>query len=195
LGFLSAFDNVLSQDSLLPFDRVNENLQNIQPPTQQEPLSPPPPPPQQFNNNKINFTIKPMVNMDDMELEELGSQFNGIVTDDELASLNIKDLNRKLKEKGLSKETIEKLKQRRRTLKNRKYATDCREKKDSEVQTLEESKETETDSIASLESENEELRDKLQKLKSHYMKLYDFAKKNNIELKPRNVPMGSIESA
>jgi len=192
---LSAFDNVLSQDSLLPFDRVNENLQNIQPPTQQEPLSPPPPPPQQFNNNKINFTIKPMVNMDDMELEELGSQFNGIVTDDELASLNIKDLNRKLKEKGLSKETIEKLKQRRRTLKNRKYATDCREKKDSEVQTLEESKETETDSIASLESENEELRDKLQKLKSHYMKLYDFAKKNNIELKPRNVPMGSIESA
>jgi hypothetical protein len=194
LGFLSAFDNVLSQDSLLPFDRVNENLQHIQPPIQQ-PLSPPPPPPQQFNNNKINFTIKPMVNMDDMELEELGSQFNGIVTDDELASLNIKDLNRKLKEKGLSKETIEKLKQRRRTLKNRKYATDCREKKDSEVQTLEESKETETDSIASLESENEELRDKLQKLKSHYMKLYDFAKKNNIELKPRNVPMGSIESA
>lgn len=65
-----------------------------------------------------------MVNMDDMELEELGSQFNGIVTDDELASLNIKDLNRKLKEKGLSKETIEKLKQRRRTLKNRKYATE-----------------------------------------------------------------------
>merc|ERR1712062_552810 len=122
----------------------------------------------QFNNNKINFTIKPMVNMDDMELEELGSQFNGIVTDDELASLNIKDPNRKLKEKGLSKETIEKLKQRRRTLKNRKYATDCREKKDSEVQTLEESKETETDPIASLESENEELRDKLQKLKSHY---------------------------
>ena len=65
-----------------------------------------------------------MVNMDDMELEELGSQFNGIVTDDELASLNIKDLNRKLKEKGLTKETIEKLKQRRRTLKNRKYATE-----------------------------------------------------------------------
>merc|ERR1712141_145362 len=101
----------------------------------------------QFNNNKINFTIKPMVNMDDMELEELGSQFNGIVTDDELASLNIKDLNRKLKEKGLSKETIEKLKQRRRTLKNRKYATDCREKKDSEVQTLEMAKENETNTI------------------------------------------------
>ena len=35
-----------------------------------------------------------------------------------------KDLNRKLKERGLPKETIEKLKQRRRTLKNRKYATE-----------------------------------------------------------------------
>ena len=68
----------------------------------------------------------------------------------------------------------------------------CREKKDSEVQTLEQAKESETESIDSLEKENEELRDKLSKLKSHYLKLYDFAKKNNIELKPRNVPMGSV---
>ena len=47
-----------------------------------------------------------------------------VMSDHELSSLNIKDLNRKLKEKGLSKEMIEKLKQRRRTLKNRKYATE-----------------------------------------------------------------------
>ncbi len=46
------------------------------------------------------------------------------MSDDELSGLNIKDLNRKLKEKGLSKQVIEKLKQRRRTLKNRKYATE-----------------------------------------------------------------------
>jgi len=46
------------------------------------------------------------------------------MTDEELQSLNIKDLNRKLKEKGLPKHLIEKLKQRRRTLKNRKYATE-----------------------------------------------------------------------
>ena len=52
-----------------------------------------------------------------------GGQF-GFMCDDELSNLNIKDLNRKLKEKGMSKETIEKLKQRRRTLKNRKYATE-----------------------------------------------------------------------
>ena len=47
-----------------------------------------------------------------------------IITDDELAALNIKDLNRKLKERGLPKATIEKLKHKRRTLKNRKYATE-----------------------------------------------------------------------
>ena len=46
------------------------------------------------------------------------------MTDEELSNLNIKDLNRKLKERGLPKQTIEKLKQRRRTLKNRKYATE-----------------------------------------------------------------------
>jgi len=57
----------------------------------------------------------------DLELEP---PFSDLVTDDELASLNIKDLNRQLKEKGMSKDMIERLKQRRRTLKNRKYATE-----------------------------------------------------------------------
>jgi len=55
---------------------------------------------------------------------EADHQFSDVITDEELSSLNIKDLNRRLKEKGLSKESIEKLKQRRRTLKNRKYATE-----------------------------------------------------------------------
>lgn len=110
------------------------------------------------------------------------------MSDDELSNLNIKDLNRKLKEKGLSKEMIEKLKQRRRTLKNRKYATDCREKKDSEVQTLEVTKDGEADHLGGLEKENEELRGTLVKLKNHYAKVLEFAKKNNIELKPRNIP-------
>lgn len=112
----------------------------------------------------------------------------GFMTDEELSNLNIKDLNRKLKEKGLNKETIEKLKQRRRTLKNRKYATDCREKKDTEVQTLEVTKDGEADHLGNLEKENEELRETLVKLKNHYSKVLEFAKKNNIELKPRNIP-------
>ena len=127
LGLFNPFD-ALSQDSLLTLDtRVEENLQNIQPlsPGLSQPV-------QQFNEkNSITFNSncknKPTFTMSissDFVMEELDESFNGIVTDDELASLNIKDLNRKLKEKGLNKETIEKLKQRRRTLKNRKYATE-----------------------------------------------------------------------
>ena len=56
-------------------------------------------------------------------------------------------------------------------------------------------KDSETDAIDNLEKENDELREKLTKLKNHYVKLFEFAKKNNIELKPRNVPMGSLDSA
>lgn len=62
------------------------------------------------------------------------------------------------------------------------------------MQTLEKAKDGESETIDSLEKENDDLREKLSKLKSHYMKLFDFAKKNNIELKPRNVPMGSLDS-
>ena len=63
---------------------------------------------------------------DDLAFGELDLEtpFGDVISDEDLASLNIKDLNRLLKEKGLSKDTIEKLKQRRRTLKNRKYATE-----------------------------------------------------------------------
>jgi chromosome condensin MukBEF ATPase and DNA-binding subunit MukB len=174
LGLFNPFD-AFNQD-LLSLDRLEEQV---------------------FPKEKLQQQSVPKVEDNDaMEEEPMEENvWSAIVTDDELSSLNIKDLNRKLKEKGLPKETIEKLKQRRRTLKNRKYATDCREKKDTEVQTLEVSKDAETESIDNLEKENDELREKLSKLKNHYVKLFDFAKKNNIELKPRNVPMGSLDSA
>ena len=111
------------------------------------------------------------------------------MTDEELSSLNIKDLNRKLKEKGLSKQTIDKLKQRRRTLKNRKYATDCREKKDQEVTCLEGNKDNEQGSLKQLQDENEQLQEKIKQLKSFYQKAVEFANKNKIKLRDRNVPL------
>merc|ERR1719167_1696414 len=111
-----------------------------------------------------------------------------VMSDEELSSLNIKCLNRKLKEKGLSKEAIEKLKQRRRTLKNRKYATDCREKKDTEVHTLEEDKDGETIGIQSIEQENEGLRDHINEMKTKFRIYQKYARENNIKLKQRNIP-------
>jgi transcription initiation factor TFIID subunit TAF12 len=78
---------------------------------------------QQLFNQQQHFHSESAHSPLDMDSIEMDETF-GIVPDDELASVNIKDLNRKLKEKGLPKEMIEKLKQRRRTLKNRKYATE-----------------------------------------------------------------------
>ena len=51
------------------------------------------------------------------------------------------------------------------------YVCSCREKKDSEVQTLEVTKDGEADHLGTLEKENEELRETLVKLKNHYAKV------------------------
>jgi len=117
-----------------------------------------------------------------------GGEYSHVMSDDELSSLNIKDLNRKLKERGLSKEIIEKLKQRRRTLKNRKYATDCREKKDTEVHNLEEDKDVESEDITNLEQENEGLKEQINELKTRFRTFQKYAQQNGIKLKPRNIP-------
>ena len=64
----------------------------------------------------------------------------------------------------------------------------CREKKDTEVHSLESSREVESESISELEQKNEELRESLAGVKHHYAKMLEFAKRNNIKLRPRNIP-------
>ena len=55
------------------------------------------------------------------------------ITDEELRTISVRELNRKLKQSGCSKEQAINIKQRRRTLKNRGYAANCRHKRQSQT--------------------------------------------------------------
>merc|ERR1719420_1116615 len=83
------------------------------------------------------------------------AEANRIISDPDLINIDIKELNKMLKERGISKDLATRLKQRRRTLKNRNYASSCREKKDEEILTLEKEKGTEVEEITRMEEENE----------------------------------------
>jgi len=58
------------------------------------------------------------------------------MTDEELVLIPTKDLNKVVKESGLNKEDVRKIKEKRRTLKNRGYAASCRVKRDCEEESL-----------------------------------------------------------
>ena len=57
-----------------------------------------------------------------------------------------------------------------------------------EVHNLEGTKDIESGDIGSLEADNERLREGLNKIKQKYATMLEFAKKNDIQLRRRNVP-------
>ena len=101
------------------------------------------------------------------------------LSDDELVLLSVRDLNRKLK--GLPRDEIQRLKQRRRTLKNRGYAASCREKRLSQKDILELEKQKLEDEVVHLRHENEKIKVELDSLKDKFKALEQFRNSNLVQ--------------
>ena len=65
-----------------------------------------------------------------------GSISNVPIPDEQLRTMTVVELNRAVKEADYNRETTLAIKQRRRTLKNRGYAANCREKRSKQANHL-----------------------------------------------------------
>ncbi|CAB1458987.1 unnamed protein product [Pleuronectes platessa] len=96
------------------------------------------------------------------------------LTDDELVTMSVRELNQHLR--GLTKEEIVQLKQRRRTLKNRGYAASCRVKRVTQKEELEKQKSLLQQEVDKLATENASMKVELDALRSKYEALQSFAR-------------------
>ncbi|XP_053298681.1 transcription factor MafK [Pleuronectes platessa] len=96
------------------------------------------------------------------------------LSDDELVVMSVRELNQHLR--GLTKEDVVRLKQRRRTLKNRGYAASCRIKRVSQKEELERQKIDLQQEVDKLARENASMRMELDALRAKYEALQCFAR-------------------
>ncbi|CAK9293149.1 unnamed protein product [Gordionus sp. m RMFG-2023] len=100
------------------------------------------------------------------------------ISDEHLVNLPVKDLNRLLK--GMSKSEMFKLKQRRRTLKNRGYAASCRTKRVSVKESLEGNKTGLEKEVEQIRQHNSILKEELKAIKMKYVTLKKFSQENKV---------------
>ncbi|XP_015590917.1 transcription factor MafK [Cephus cinctus] len=106
------------------------------------------------------------------------------ISDDELVSISVRDLNRQLKLRGLTREQIVGMKQRRRTLKNRGYAASCRVKRIEHKDELETEKSQEYHDMEVMQDDNNKMREEIDSWHSKYEALMKFATEKKIPIPP-----------
>jgi len=111
------------------------------------------------------------------------------ISDDELVSISVRDLNRQLKLRGLTREEIVRMKQRRRTLKNRGYAASCRIKRIEQKDELEQEKVGELSETEKLAEDNGKIREEIEALHRKYEALQKFALQKKIPLPSEMEPI------
>lgn len=104
------------------------------------------------------------------------------INDKQLITLSVRELNKHLKSSKFNKNQVQKMKQRRRTLKNRGYAASCRNKRFQKKGELEYQKREELKEIAILSDEIMKYKELISQLHERISDCLLFAKQNNIDL-------------
>ena len=102
------------------------------------------------------------------------TQTSAGISDDTLLNLGVKDLNKLLK--TMSPEERSKLKKRRRILKNRGYAANCRTKRMSHKEILEMEKNDLEREVKRMKHDNDILKVKLESVKERFKDLEHYSK-------------------
>ncbi|KAJ6224486.1 hypothetical protein RDWZM_003031 [Blomia tropicalis] len=143
-------------------------------------------------NSKLNFSDNGSIKNSDLYsnsshfASNSSSSANGqpppVITDDLLVTLTVRELNRQLKMSGISKSEMIKMKQRRRTLKNRGYAASCRNKRLEQKGDLESEKTNVVDFVRHLNELVTKTQNEIREYKEKFESLQQFALQRQLEL-------------